>query len=158
MNKRLDFNEIKESRMDEKIDKTLNAEFEVPKLVEMAKQEAFMQIRRKAAQSKMDSAERVQEKTVSASSKRRKKFRTMYKVLAGTAAAATVFSGVCITNPAFAANVPIVGSVFEKLGKSFGFFGDYSGYAEQLMDEEQPGCRWRRKHRCRKNGEYFSGG
>lgn len=33
-------------------------------------------------------------------------------------AAAAVFSAVCITNPAFAENIPLVGNVFERIGNS----------------------------------------
>ena len=49
-------------------------------------------------------------------------------------AAAAVFSAVCITNPAFAENIPLVGNVFEQIGNSLGFYGDYSKYAKQLTE------------------------
>lgn len=50
-------------------------------------------------------------------------------------AAAAVFSAVCITNPAFAENIPLVGNVFEQIGNSLGFSGDFSKYATPLEDD-----------------------
>ncbi len=55
----------------------------------------------------------------------------------GLTAAAAVFSAVCITNPAFAENIPLVGNVFKQLGNSLGFYGDYSKYAKQLTDSTE---------------------
>ncbi len=64
-----------------------------------------------------------------------KKFRTVYKAALGMTAAAAVFSAACITNPAFAENIPLVGNVFEQIGNSLGFSGDFSKYATPLEDE-----------------------
>ena len=59
------------------------------------------------------------------------------KTALGLTAAAAVFSTVCITNPAFAENIPLVGNVFKQLGNSMGFYGDYSKYAKQLTDSAE---------------------
>ena len=69
--------------------------------------------------------------------KSHKKFKTVYKTALGLTAAAAVFSAVCITNPAFAENIPLVGNVFKQLGNSMGFYGDYSKYAKQLTDSAE---------------------
>ena len=54
----------------------------------------------------------------------------------GFAAAAAAFSRVCIVNPAFASDIPIVGGIFETLGNSLGFSGDFDKYAEPAGDPE----------------------
>mgnify|MGYP002795316249 FL=1 len=54
----------------------------------------------------------------------------------GFAAATAAFSGVCIVNPAFASNIPVVGGIFETLGNSLGFSGDFDKYAEPAGDPE----------------------
>ncbi|MBQ7371595.1 MAG: hypothetical protein IJW67_06905 [Blautia sp.] len=74
--------------------------------------------------------------------KRDKKHRwNGWKTFGSIAAAAAVFSGVCITNPAFAAKIPLVGHVFERLGDSLGFAGDFEEYAvplnEEMINEEK---------------------
>ena len=69
--------------------------------------------------------------------KSHKKFKAVYKTALGLTAAAAVFSAVCITNPAFAENIPLVGNVFKQLGNSLGFYGDYSKYAKQLTDSTE---------------------
>lgn len=127
MSKRLDFYERKESRMDDKINKTLNAEFEIPKVVDLAKQEAFAKIREKAAASNPETARKRRPK-------RKSRMKVFYEAIAGTAVVAAGFSMICIANPAFAAEIPVVGSVFERIGKSLGFSGDYSEYAAPLVE------------------------
>lgn len=57
----------------------------------------------------------------------------------GTDCSCSCISTVCITNPAFAENIPLVGNVFKQLGNSMGFYGDYSKYAKQLTDSAEDG-------------------
>lgn len=76
-------------------------------------------------------------KEIHRTAKSHKKFKTVYKTALGLTAAAAVFSTVCITNPAFAENIPLVGNVFKQLGNSMGFYGDYSKYAKQLTDSAE---------------------
>lgn len=64
----------------------------------------------------------------------RSRRRTFSKACAGFVAAAAAFSGVCIVNPAFGAQIPLVGHVFEELGNSLGFSGDFEKYAETLTE------------------------
>lgn len=152
MAKKLDFDKEKNNRNDNAIEEIMQAEFPLPKHAEDAKNEAFSRIREMAAASghtenTENIVQRLQEKSTEKSTgssgkkstgtaKSHKKFKTVYKTVYKTAlgltAAAAVFSAVCITNPAFAENIPMVGNVFKQLGNSLGFYGDYSKYAKQL--------------------------
>ena len=69
---------------------------------------------------------------------KRYKGRYVMKFAAAAAAVMLIFSGICVINPVLAENIPLVGHVFEKLGKSFSFYGDYRGYAIPL-DENKDG-------------------
>lgn len=152
MAKKLDFDKEKNNRNDNAIEEIMQADFPLPKQAEDAKNEAFARIREMAAASEnVENAEnivqRLPEKSTEKSTKKstgssgkkstgtvksHKKFKTVYKTALGLTAAAAVFSAVCITNPAFAENIPLVGNVFKQLGNSLGFYGDYSKYAKQL--------------------------
>ena len=161
MAKKLDFDKEKNNRNDNAIEEIMQAEFPLPKQAEDAKNEAFARIREMEAASghtentenmvqrlQEKSTERSTEKSTGSSGKKstgtaksHKKFKTVYKTVYKTAlgltAAAAVFSTVCITNPAFAENIPLVGNVFKQLGNSMGFYGDYSKYAKQLTDSAE---------------------
>ena len=153
MAKKLDFDKEKNNRNDNVIEEIMQAEFPLPKQAEDAKNEAFSRIREMAAASghtenTENMVQRLQEKSIEKSTekstkkstgsygkkstgtaKSHKKFKAVYKTALGLTAAAAVFSTVCITNPAFAENIPLVGNVFKQLGNSMGFYGDYSKYA-----------------------------
>ncbi len=153
MAKKLDFDKEKNNRNDNAIEEIMQAEFPLPKQAEDAKNEAFSRIREMAAASghtenTENMVQRLQEKSTEKSTgssgkkstgtaKSHKKFKTVYKTALGLTAAAAVFSTVCITNPAFAENIPLVGNVFKQLGNSMGFYGDYSKYAKQLTDSAE---------------------
>ena len=126
MKKQNDFSGLENIRLDKKIEDTLKKEFLLPEGVEEARQKAFAQIRDRERQ--QNSRKKVTEKML-----RRRFFRGM----AGIAAAAAVFLSVCITNPAFAAQVPLVGHVFEEIGQSLGFGGDFSEYAKPLEEGQE---------------------
>ena len=152
MAKKLDFDKEKNNRNDNAIEEIMQADFPLPKQAEDAKNEAFARIREMVAASEnVENAEnivqRLPEKSTEKSTKKstgssgkkstgtvksHKKFKAVYKTALGLTAAAAVFSAVCITNPAFAENIPLVGNVFKQLGNSLGFYGDYSKYAKQL--------------------------
>ncbi len=137
MKKIIDFNQtgedksVKDEYMNEKIESTLNAQFEIPKTVNAAKEEAFAQIREKAAQK---TAER-KIVEMGKSDKRKKKTGKIFRTAMGITAAAAAFSAVCIVNPAFASNIPLIGNVFAQVGSSLGFAGDYKEYAKPLEKE-----------------------
>ena len=149
MAKKLDFDKEKNNRNDNAIEEIMQAEFPLPKQAEDAKNEAFARIREMAADSgnvenTENMVQRLQEKSTEKSTKKstgtaksHKKFKAVYKTALGLTAAAAVFSAVCITNPAFAENIPLVGNVFKQLGNSLGFYGDYSKYAKQLTDSTE---------------------
>ena len=153
MAKKLDFDKEKNNRNDNAIEEIMQADFPLPKQAEDAKNEAFARIREMAAASEnVENAENIvqrlpeksTEKSTGSSGKKstgtvksHKKFKTVYKTALGLTAAAAVFSAVCITNPAFAENIPMVGNVFKQLGNSLGFYGDYSKYAKQLTDSTE---------------------
>lgn len=157
MAKKLDFDKEKNNRNDNVIEEIMQADFPLPKQAEDAKNEAFARIREMAAASgNVENAEnmvrRLPEKSTEKSTKKstgssgkkssravksHKKFKAVYKTALGLTAAAAVFSTVCITNPAFAENIPLVGNVFKQLGNSLGFYGDYSKYAKQLTDSTE---------------------
>ena len=153
MAKKLDFDKEKNNRNDNAIEEIMQAEFPLPKQAEDAKNEAFARIREMAADSgNVENTEnmvrRLTEKSTkkstgssgkksSVTAKSHKKFKAVYKTALGLTAAAAVFSTVCITNPAFAENIPLVGNVFKQLGNSLGFYGDYSKYAKQLTESAE---------------------
>ena len=157
MAKKLDFAKEKNNRNDNVIEEIMQADFPLPKQAEDAKNEAFARIREMAATSgNVENAEnmvrRLPEKSTEKSTKKstgssgkkssrtaksQKKFKAVYKTALGLTAAAAVFSTVCITNPAFAENIPLVGNVFKQLGDSLGFYGDYSKYAKQLTESTE---------------------
>ena len=157
MAKKLDFDKEKNNRNDNAIEEIMQAEFPLPKQAEDAKNEAFSRIREMAAASgnvedtenmvrrlPEKSIEKPTEKSTGSSGKKslgtaksHKKFKAVYKTALGLTAAAAVFSTVCITNPAFAENIPLVGNVFKQLGNSLGFYGDYSKYAKQLTESAE---------------------
>ena len=157
MAKKLDFDKEKNNRNDNAIEEIMQADFPLPKQAEDAKNEAFSRIREMAAASgNVENTEnmvrRLPEKSIekptekstgssgkksSGTAKSHKKFKAVYKTALGLTAAAAVFSTVCITNPAFAENIPLVGNVFKQLGNSLGFYGDYSKYAKQLTESTE---------------------
>ena len=157
MAKKLDFDKEKNNRNDNVIEEIMQADFPLPKQAEDAKNEAFSRIREMAAASghtentenmvrrlPEKSIEKPTEKSTGSSGKKssgtaksQKKFKAVYKTALGLTAAAAVFSTVCITNPAFAENIPLVGNVFKQLGNSLGFYGDYSKYAKQLTESTE---------------------
>lgn len=128
MKKQIDFPTANDTRLDEKIKRTMQREFDVPDSVNAAKEKAFAHIR--SNQFKQDYANDIAKKQKSSKKKR----SIFMKGTAGFAAAAATFTVVCISNPALAAQIPVVGHVFEALGDSLGFSGDYSKYAKPLDD------------------------
>lgn len=111
---------------DKTIQGVLGRDFALPKEVEEAKEEAFAQIR---AMGQKKQAEGELKKNSGRPGKGRGHF---WKGWAGLTASVAAFLAVCITNPAFAAKIPLVGHVFQELGDSLGFSGDYGKYAKKV--------------------------
>lgn len=157
MAKKFNFDKKMENDANNVIEEILQADFPLPEQAEAAKNEAFAKIREMAAiserqESTKDTYSEENRKVESLeinkysqndrefvdnsnSTQSHRKFKTVYKTALGMTAAAAVFSAVCITNPAFAENIPLVGNVFERIGNSLGFSGDFSKYATPLEDE-----------------------
>ncbi|HJB87887.1 MAG TPA: DUF4179 domain-containing protein [Candidatus Blautia excrementigallinarum] len=137
MKKYTDFNIEKEDRQtDQMIKRTLDADFPLPETVENAKREAFAKIREKAKDKKTgEKIYNIDNRSGGTDSGRKTAMR-LRRTFLGFAAAAAAFSGVCIVNPAFASNIPVVGGIFETLGNSLGFSGDFDKYAEPAGDTE----------------------
>lgn len=157
MAKKFNFDKKMENDANNVIEEILQADFSLPEQAEAAKNEAFAKIREMAAASERQEStkdtyseenRKVESLEInkysqddrefadnSNSTRSHRKFKTIYKTVLGMTAAAAVFSAVCITNPAFAENIPLVGNVFERIGNSLGFSGDFSKYATPLEDE-----------------------
>ncbi|MDO5338315.1 MAG: DUF4179 domain-containing protein [Eubacteriales bacterium] len=135
MKKQNNFQNLENIRLDEKIQKTLNREFPLPENVEAAKKRAFEEIRRKQehADCVEEGIESVQEKE----NKAKKSKRMLWGTCAAAAAAAAIFSAACITHPTLAAQIPLVGHVFEEIGQSLGFSGDFSKYVKALDEKTE---------------------
>lgn len=114
---------------DEKREKTLSREFSVPESVDKAKEQAFAKIR-------VASGQKEPQKEAKRPKPDRHRMRFMTKVMGGAVAAAAVFTVVCVSNPALAENIPLIGHIFEELGENLGFSGDYSKYAKPLGEEK----------------------
>ncbi len=108
--------------LDKEIRETMTKGFPLPEKVKSAQEAAFAQIRG------IQAAEE-------APQKQKRGRNVFYRTCGSLGAAAAVFCVVCMANPAFAAQIPLVGRVFEALGDSLGFSGDYSGYAEPLEED-----------------------
>lgn len=125
MNRQSDFTSS-EARLDKTIEQVLQRDFALPDAVKRAQSGAFDKIRAEA-----------QARTGKETKKGRGRSRRKALTIAGTlAASAAVFSTICISNPAFAANIPLVGHVFAEIGSSLGFSGDYEKYATSLQGAE----------------------
>ncbi len=135
MKKQIKITPSDQTQLDHTIKTTLDATFPLPKQVEDAKNEAFEKIRTMAADApkteNLDQADapRKQQKSKRNPKKARKLF---FQGLAGAAAAVEAFFCFFMTNPAVAEQVPIVEHVFEKLGATLEFAGDYANLAKPV--------------------------
>lgn len=55
--------------------------------------------------------------------------------------ALVIFSGLCISHPAFAKDVPLVGDIFADIGYKLGFGGSYESYAKPISSDENGGSQ-----------------
>lgn len=127
------FDRENDYKTDDVIEEILQADFVLPKAVEEAKQEAFEKIRAQVNETQRRD-DKMRKRTSGSSKKKMKKRQIIYKTALGMTAAVAVFSTVCISNPAFAENIPLIGSVFEKLGNSLGFSGEFEQYAKPVEE------------------------
>ena len=114
------WNMDQENDFDEEIRHIFQESVEIPEAIRQAERRARNIIQNKDTRTK------------------RYKGRYVMKFAAAAATVMIIFSGICVINPVLAENIPLVGHVFEKLGRSFSFYGDYRGYAIPL-DENKDG-------------------
>ena len=138
-----------EETTDKKIEETLNREFPLPAQVERAKRAAFEEIRNrvKAAEEKECGRRgKTEEK------RRRRKMQLTWTL--STAAAITLFLAVCVANPAVVRSIPILGNLFEELGSSQAYQGDYEEYAEPLKEPEEAETTEKQEQKKKEEGLY----
>lgn len=129
MKKQIEFPQLEHTQLDDTIQKVMQREFPLPEQVKKAQAEAFSKVRASQEQKSMPELQQSAKKTAEKKTTHKKQ-HFFFKACVGFAAAAAVFSGVCIVNPTFAAQIPLLGHVFEKLGESLGFSGDFQKYAK----------------------------
>ena len=145
--KKISFPADIEQETDEMIRSGMREQAEIPDEVLHAKDLAYARVKEMegnrmkaseaAAQSQIGSRHLHEAKHERKNRNMGRKFRwTAWKSIGSMAAAAAVFSGVCITNPAFAERIPLVGHVFEQIGYSLGFQGDFEKYAVPVGETE----------------------
>lgn len=127
-----DRKEWKEETTDRKIKETLNREFPLPIQVERAKREAFKEIR-----NRVQAAEQKEENRRAEIVRKQKRRKMQLTWTLSTAAAFILVFAVCVTNPAVVRSIPILGNLFEELGSSQAYKGDYKEYAEPLKEPEE---------------------
>lgn len=66
--------------------------------------------------------------------KKKRSFRGVYRA-AGAAAAVFAAGVFCVSNPALAAKIPVIGHIFEQMGEQASFPGDYGSVATVLQTE-----------------------
>lgn len=138
-----------EETTDKKIEETLNREFPLPAQVERAKRAAFEEIRNrvKAAEEKECGRRgKTEEK------RRRRKMQLTWTL--STAAAITLFLAACVANPAVVRSIPILGNLFEELGSSQAYQGDYEEYAEPLKEPEEAETTEKQEQKKKEEGLY----
>lgn len=136
-----------EDFVEEELKKVMKREFPLPDAVESAKQRAYEKIRNhqiiqevKPVQEDtwqmVDEADLKQKAEGKTERKDRRKHRRRRRYWGGMAGAAAllIFSTVCVTNPTLADKIPLVGHVFERLGASLGFSGEFEKYAEPMTE------------------------
>lgn len=129
MKKQIEFPQLEHTHLDDTIQKVMQRDFPLPEQVKNAQTEAFSKIRASQEQKSTPELQQSAKKTAEKKTTHKKQ-HFFFKACAGFATAAAVFSGVCIVNPTFAAQIPLIGHVFEKLGESLGFSGDFQKYAK----------------------------
>ncbi len=74
---------------------------------------------------------------IRAQEKKKPRGRKLWYGAAGTAAAMLAAGVFCVSNPALAAQIPLIGHLFEQLGGDVSYPGDYSGVGAPLAAETE---------------------
>lgn len=121
-----------------KLKTTLTTNFQLPEQVNQAKKEAFAKIKASTVHESAKNEIPSDSKTISVNKTFKSGYKQkFYKGFTAIAASAAIFSIVCTANPTLADNIPVIGSVFQTLGKSLGFYGDFEHYAKPLETSSQ---------------------
>ncbi len=135
MNKQVKIFQSDPTQLEPHIIKTLNGSFPLPETVRTAQNEAYAKVRALAENQKAQGKQRYAENT------KNRKFRPkigtiLFRSFAGASAAAIALACVCMANPSIAAQIPVVGHIFETLGESLKFAGNYTKLAEPVKVTE----------------------
>lgn len=126
-----------DSQLDDNIKKTLAGAFPLPPQVAAAQKKSFAKVRVMAE----DKDKNVQQNEEGSLAENReggkshqKRRKMLFRSFAGAATvAAAAFCCIYIVNPSVVAQVPIVSHVFEQIGSSLDFAGDYEELAEPVQ-------------------------
>lgn len=117
------------ARLDDNIKKILDGTFPLPQKVEYAREEAFAKVRARAAE---EEGKKEQNGVGFREEKHQKIRKMLFPGLAGAGVAIATFSCILFVNPTVVAQVPLVRHVFEKVGNSLKFAGNYDELAEPV--------------------------
>ncbi len=124
------------TQLDDEIRKTLAGTFPLPAKASDAREEAFAKVRAMAKERKMQQEDTVSEKKKAG----RRHLKTGKLFFRGFAASAAVivaaFGCIYMVSPSVVAQLPIVSHVFEQIGESLDFAGDYKDLAERVNESE----------------------
>lgn len=136
MEKQKNLSQVENRKLDDHIKNVLDATFALPPKVADAREESFAKVRALAAreadseqQNDRDFSGETRDRTCG---KNRKKI--LFRGLAGAGVAAAAFSCIYMVNPSVTAQMPLVSHVFEQIGESLDFAGDYADLAERLQE------------------------
>lgn len=117
--------------------------------MERAKRAAFEEIRNRVKTAEEKECGR-REKTV----EKRRRGKMQLTWILSTAAAITLFLAICVANPAVVRSIPILGNLFEELGSSQAYQGDYEEYAEPLKEPEEAETTEKQEQKKKEEGLY----
>lgn len=112
--------QLHDLRLDDDIKKVMNAAFPLPQKVEDARKETFAKVRALAME-----GQRKNNKSIR---------KILFRGLAGAGVAIAAFACIYMANSPVVAQVPIVSHVFERVGKSLEYAGDYADLAEKVNE------------------------
>lgn len=130
MNKQNKFASLDDAQLDRHITETINGAFPLPEPLGHAQAKAFAKVRALAQENGQKEGAAP---TMSPVAKRKKARQLFFRGFAGAGAAAAALFLASTSNLAAAAQVPIAQHIFERLGESLEFAGDYTGLAEPVQ-------------------------
>ena len=127
MEKQKNLLQVENRKLDNHIKNVLDATFALPPKVADAREESFAKVRALAAQ-EADS-EQQNDRDFSGETRDRRcgknRKKILFRGLAGAGVAAAAFSCIYMVNPSVTAQMPLVSHVFEQIGESLDFAGDF---------------------------------